>query len=110
MDKKSKIFNLIAKNDLEWLIITNKKTNYNSKNFFKIMHYVDYKDNVVIISDIENINNKYYTITLHDCLYEKNLIKINSDSKILEIHTQQKIIENNFMNRINNKFNRENKL
>ena len=110
MDEKSKIFNLIANNNLEWLMISNKKTNYNSKNFFKIMHYIDYKDNVVIISDIENINNKYYTITLHDCLYEKNLININSNTKILEIHTQKKITENNFMNRINYKFNRDNDL
>jgi hypothetical protein len=105
MNNKSKIFNLIAKNDLEWLMIIYKKQNYNSKNFFRILHYIDYKDNVVIISDIENMDKKYYSISLHDCLYEKNLIKINSNSKILEIHIQQKLTENNFINRINNKFN-----
>ena len=101
MENKSKIFNLIAKNDLEWLLIKNKKQNINSKNFFRIFHYVDYKDNVVIISDIENMNKNYYTITIHDCLYEKNLIKINSNSKILEIHINQKITENNFLDKIN---------
>jgi hypothetical protein len=104
MENKSKIFNLIAKNDLEWLMIKNKKQNYNSKNFFRIFHCIDYKDNVVILSDIENMEKKYYTITLHDCLYDKNLIKINSNSKILEIHIHQKITENNFIDRINKKF------
>lgn len=104
MENKSKIFNIIAKNDLEWLIIKNKKSKYNSKNCFKILHYIDYQDNVVIISDIENMYKNYYTITLHDCLYEKNLIKINSNSKILEIHINQKITENNFIDRINKKF------
>ena len=104
MENKSKIFNLITKNDLEWLLIKNKKSNYNSKNFFRILHYTEYKDNIVIISDIENMNKKYYTITLHDCLYYKNLIKINSNSKILEIHIQQKITENNFIDKINKKF------
>ncbi len=44
---------------------------------------------------------RYYTITLHDCLYNKNLIKINSNSKILEIHIQQKITVNNFIDKIN---------
>jgi len=104
MKNKSKIFNLITQNDLEWLLIKNKKSNYNSKNFFRILHYIDYTDNVVIISDIENMDKKYYTITLHDCLYEKNLIKINSISKILEIHIQQKITVNNFIDIINKKF------
>jgi hypothetical protein len=104
MKNKSKIFNLISINDLEWLMIKNIESNYNSKNFFKILHYIDYQDNVVIISDIENIDKNYYTITLHDCLYEKNLIKINSNSKILEIHIHQKLTENNFIERINKKF------
>ncbi len=104
MNNKSKIFNIITKNDLEWLMIKNQKSNYNCKNFFKILHYCDYKDNVVIITDIENFYKKYYTITLHDCLYEKNLIKINSNSKILEIHIQENTIENNFIDRINKKF------
>ncbi len=106
MEKKSKIYNLIKDNNLEWLMIVNKKNNYNLKKFFKIIHIVNYGDNVVIISDIENKNNKYYTITLHDCLYENNLIKINSKSKIIEISTQQKITERNFINLINNKFNK----
>ncbi len=103
MENKSKMFNIIAKNDLEWLLIKNKKSNYNSKNFFRILHYIYYTDNVVIISDIENME-RYYTITLHDCLYEKNLIKINSNSKILEIHIHQKITEKNYIDRINKKF------
>ena len=106
MEKKSKIYNLIKDNNLEWLMIVNKKNNYNLKKFFKIIHIVNYGDNVVIISDIESKNNKYYTITLHDCLYENNLIKINSESKIIEITTQQKITERNFINIINNKFNK----
>ena len=106
MEKKSKIYNLIKDNNLEWLMIVNKKNNYNLKKFFKIIHIVNYGDNVVIISDIESKNNKYYTITLHDCLYENNLIKINSESKIIEITTQQKITEKNFINLINNKFNK----
>ena len=106
MEKKSKIYNLIKYNNLEWLMIVNKKNNYNLKKFFKIIHIVNYGDNVVIISDIESKNNKYYTITLHDCLYENNLIKINSESKIIEITTQQKITERNFINIINNKFNK----
>jgi hypothetical protein len=100
MDNKSKIFNLITKNDLEWLMINNKK----DKIFYKILHYIDYKDNIVIISDIENIDKKYYTITLHDCLYDNNLIKIDNNSKILEIHIYPKIKENNFIDRINKKF------
>jgi len=50
------------------------------------------------------MNKNYYYITIHDCLYEKNLIKINSNSKILEIHINQKITENNFIDRINKKF------
>jgi hypothetical protein len=104
MNNKSKIFNIIAKNDLEWLLIKNKKSNYNSKNFFRILHYIDYKDNVVILSDIENMNKNYYTITIHDCLYDNNFIKINSNSKILEIYIHQKITENNFIDRINKKF------
>ena len=104
MENKSKIFNLIVNNDLEWLLIKNKKSKYNSKNCVKILHYIDYQDNIIIISDIENMDNKYYTITLHDCLYEKNLIKINNNSKILEIHINQKITENNFIDRINKKF------
>ena len=99
MDNKSKIFNLIAKYDLEWLLIINKK-----KFFYKILHYIDYKDNIVIITDIENIDKKYYTITLHDCLYDNNLIKINNNSKILEIHIHQKITEKNYIDRINKKF------
>ena len=85
MENKSKIFNLISKNDLEWFMIKNKKSNYNSKKFFRILHYIDYKDNVIILSDIENMNKKYYTITLHNCLYDNNFIKINSNSKILFI-------------------------
>jgi len=85
------------------LLIKNKKSNYNSKNFFRILHYIDYNDNIVIISDIDNME-RYYTIILHDCLYEKNFIKINSNSKILEIHIQQKITVNNFIDRINKKF------
>ena len=64
MENKSKIFNLIANNNLEWLLIKNKKYNYNSKNFFRILHYIDYNDNVVIISDIDNME-RYYTITLY---------------------------------------------
>lgn len=73
MENKSKIFNLIANNNLEWLLIKNKKSNYNSKNFFRILHYIDYNDNVVIISDIDNME-RYYTITLHDCLYMKRIL------------------------------------
>jgi len=100
MENKSKIFNLIAKNDLEWLLIKND----NNKIFYKILHYIDYKDNIVIITDIENNDKKYYTITLHDCLYDNNLIKIDNNSKILEIYINKKIIENNFIDRINKKF------
>lgn len=74
------------------------------KIFYKILHYIDYKDNIVIITDIENIDKKYYTITLHDYLYDNNLIKIDNNSKILEIYINQKIIENNFIDRINKKF------
>jgi len=100
MENKSKIFNTIAKNDLEWLLIKND----NNKIFYKILHYIDYKDNIVIITDIENNDKKYYTITLHDCLYDNNLIKIDNNSKILEIYINKKIIENNFIDRINKKF------
>ena len=42
MEKKSKIYNLIKNNNLEWLMIVNKKNNYNLKNFFKIIHIVNF--------------------------------------------------------------------
>jgi hypothetical protein len=104
--KSSKIYNLIKDYNIEWFITINNIDNINSKNFFKIMHIIDFNDNVVIVSDIESINNNYYRITIHDDLLEANLININKENKSIERFIKNtKNNTKNFIKIINNKFN-----
>ncbi len=104
--KNSLIYKLIKDNNIEWFITINNTDNINSKNFFKIVHIIDFHDNVVIVSDIESINNNYYRITILDELLDANLIKINKENKSIERYINNtKNNKKNFIKIINNKFN-----
>jgi len=105
-NKSSKIYKLIIENNIEWFMTINNTDNIYSKNFFKILHVTDFYDNVVIISDIENVNNINYRITIHDDLLDTNIININKENKSIErIINNTQSNKKNFINIFNKKFN-----
>ncbi len=105
-NKSSKIYKLIIENNIEWFMTINNTDNIYSKNFFKILHVTDFYDNVVIISDIENVNNINYRITIHDDLLDTNIININKENKSIErIINNTQSNKKNFINIFYKKFN-----
>jgi hypothetical protein len=105
-NKSSKIYKLIIENNIEWFMTINNTDNIYSKNFFKILHVTDFYDNVVIISDIENVNNINYRITIHDDLLDTNIININKENKSIErIINNTQSNKKNFIDIFNKKFN-----
>jgi hypothetical protein len=106
INEYSKIYKLIKEYNIEWFTTINNIDNINSKNFFRILHVIDYNNNVVIISDIESIHNNFYRITIHDELLDAHIININKENKSIERYINNTIYnKKNFIQIINNKFN-----